>query len=218
MSWGVSLPSTLSLSLSFAHDLPWLCPGLPVTPTNSLRLLSLSSLLPAWLGAWCPSAFCLTLVSSSPKAARTGGRRGDVTMTWAGSLGPAGFARLQHKGWRAVARGTGLLLWDLCCRRGAPTAQHLQARDRGAGWEGHKQMSASVVPSLPPWWERPLAGSKPTQLSEQDQKAELQRQQLLLAWGYLCSQAGGHREEGLSSTFPSALSQLIMGLIRSRFF
>lgn len=218
MSWGVSLPSTLSLSLSFAHDLPWLCPGLPVTPTNSLRLLSLSSLLPAWLGAWCPSAFCPTLVSSSPKAARTGGRRGDVTMTWAGSLGPAGFARLQHKGWRAVARGTSLLLWDLCCRRGAPTAQHLQAWDRGAGWEGHKQMSASVVPSLPP-----LVGETPGWIQAHPAlraRPEGRTAEAAAPFGLgLPMQSGrGHREEGLSSTFPSALSQLIMGLIRSRFF
>lgn len=77
--------------LPFANPLPWLCLGLPVTPTNSLCLcLSLTALhpllplsstpTPAWgLGSpgGCSFPHCLTLVFSLPKVTHTGRRQGD---------------------------------------------------------------------------------------------------------------------------------------------
>ena len=77
--------------LPFANPLPWLCLGLPVTPTNSLCLcLSLTALhpllplsstpAPDWglSSPWgCSSPHCLTLVFSLPKVTHTGRRQGD---------------------------------------------------------------------------------------------------------------------------------------------
>lgn len=59
---------------------------------------------------------------------------------------------------------------------------------------------------------------RPLRLLEQGRRQPCWWQQLHLAWGCLHSQTGVTGERGDSPTLSSALSQLIMGLIRSHFF